>query len=79
MTIIHNEVERFFREIREVQIFNCEDITFEGIYQGFAPSAMPVLVFENINPEYFQRSIKRKNRKGSYYFSVDISFRCLCD
>ena len=37
-------------------------------------SAEPKIIFKNIVPEDFDRSIKRKSKNGNTFFEVDLSF-----
>ena len=74
MVEISNIPEKFFREIRQIEIFNAKEYSFTANSTGKSVSAEPKIIFKNIVPEDFDRSIKRKSKNGNTFFEVDLSF-----
>ena len=57
MVEISNIPEKFFREIRQIEIFNAKEYSFTANSTGKSVSAEPKIIFKNIVPEDFDRSI----------------------
>ena len=72
MVEISNIPEKFFREIRQIEIFNAKEYSFTANSTGKSVSADPKIIFKNIVPEDFDRSIKRISKNT--FFEVDLSF-----
>ncbi|EKB60750.1 hypothetical protein [Bergeyella zoohelcum] len=73
MEKINNKVDHLFREIRKVVIYNAKDYSFSEHYRGEEINAEPVLSFNNIIPDDFERDIKMSHHKG--FISWHISYR----
>lgn len=74
MVAVKNIPTTFFREIRKIEIYEAEDYPYSNAFLGDFQNLTPLVTFENIVPEDFDRVIKRKSRNGNYYFETDISF-----
>ena len=67
MVEISNIPEKFFREIRQIEIFNAKEYSFTANSTGKSVSAEPKIIFKNIVPEDFDRSIKRKSKTETLF------------
>ena len=74
MVKVESIPDYFFREIRKIEVYKASQYSFNDLFIEKVLSSQPILVFENIIPEEFDRSISRRSRNGNYYFDIDISF-----
>jgi hypothetical protein len=77
MEYLKNKSENFFREIRKIEIYNCESIDYMDYYTGNFPDVNNALFVFDIIPENFSRKIPRKKKDGNYYHEIDINFPLL--
>lgn len=70
---IKNVSEKFFREIRMVQIYLAEEYPYLQNYLGEKPTVNPAFSFVVV-PESFSHKIPTKIKNGSYYYEVDLGF-----
>lgn len=73
MEIISN-ADGFVREIRSIEVYNASDVSFIDIHKGTVPQLQKIVVFKNIIPEDFNRTIKLKYNNDNLYFDIDILF-----
>lgn len=72
-----NKSENFYREIRNVEIYDAKDILFEDQYKGIFPDPNLALYKFDINPESFSRKIPTKTQGGNYFTEIEITFPLL--
>lgn len=74
IVIIENIPDKFYREVRKIEVYDASEYPYAHSFLGEMLSVSPVAVFENIVPEDFDRSIKRKSKNNNTYFEIDMSF-----
>ena len=73
METIENAADNIFREIRRIEIYRSENLSYIDNFQKKKPSGDAVLEIQNIIPEDFDRFIKRKTTGGNTFFDIEIS------
>lgn len=77
MQTFNNKAENFFREIRKIEIYNSDSVSYLDNYNGVFPSPDSMLYEFDITPEDFSRKIQRKKANGNYYHEIDLGFPLL--
>ena len=77
MAHFKNKAESFYREIRSIEIYNGEDISFFQVFKGIFPSPDQVIFSFDIVPESYGRKISTKTQGGNYYTEIDVNFPLL--
>lgn len=72
-----NKSEKFFREIREIEIHAAADVTYQDNYNSVFPARENALYVFDIIPETFERKIPTKTNNGNYFFDTDCGFPLL--
>ena len=77
MEYFNNKSENFFREVRKIEIYNCNSISYIDNYKGIFPPEDSILYVFEIIPENFSRKNPRKKKDGNYYHEIDLGFPLL--
>ena len=72
-----NTAENFFREIRKIEIYNSDSVSYQDNFNGVFLNANLILYAFDVKPEDFSRNIPRKKRNGNYYHEIDLGFPLL--
>ena len=74
MEYFKNISENFFREIRKIEIYSSDSVSYLDNYSGVFPSPDLMLYAFDITPDDFSRKIPRKKRNGNYFHDIDLGF-----
>lgn len=77
MEHFNNESESFYREVRNIEIYNASDIKYIDALNGLFPDPMAALYIFDIVPESYSRGIYTKTQTGNYFTDIDVSFPLL--
>ena len=72
-----NIAESFYREVRRVEIYKAEDISYIDTFNGVFPDTEQIVVSFDIVPEGYDRGIRPKTQNGYYFTDINISFSLL--
>ena len=70
---VKNVPEKFFREIRKVEIYPADALKYKDNYTGQKPTGNPLYTFSVI-PENFTHKFPTKIKSGNYYYEPDFGF-----
>lgn len=77
MEYFKNKSESFFREIRSIEIYKAEDISYNDNLNAVFPLLQDPLYKFDIVAETFDRNLKTKKKDGNYFFDIDLGFPLL--
>lgn len=77
MTTITNTPEKFFREVRFVEIYPAHSLTFKQNMAGEFPPPEDLMHRIRVIPEDYDRSLATKKRSGNHFISIDLNFPLL--
>lgn len=72
-----NIAEPFFREVRRIEIYRKDSLTFSSNFSRSIPTIDDVQYVIDIIPENFKRTIIRKTQKVSYFHEIELGFPLL--
>ena len=77
MEQFNNLAENFFREIRNIEIYESKDLRFEHQLKSVFPDTAKILYKIDIIPEDFSRKVQTKTKNGNYFFNIELGFPLL--
>ena len=77
MELINNKSEGFYREIRNIEVYRSDSLTFKENMAGTFPNESNMLYKFPVNAEDYERKIPTKLRSGNTFFDVDLNFPLL--
>ena len=77
MERIKNQAEKFYREIRSVEIYDAKSIPYIDVYNGIFPNNSTALYIFNVTPETLVQNITTKRVNKNDLTEYDITFSLL--
>ncbi|MCW2463376.1 hypothetical protein [Elizabethkingia anophelis] len=74
--VVNNISESWFREVRRMDIYLAEALSFNDNYNYRRPSGNPLYSID-INTDTFTHKLPTKLKDGNYYYEPDFSFPLL--
>lgn len=72
-----NLAEKFYREIRSIEIYPASAVSYIDNYNAVFPTIDKALYVFEIVPESYTRKLPTKTQNKNYFFDVDINFSVL--
>lgn len=72
-----NKSEKFYREIRSIEIYPAASVPYIDNFKGIFPNPDDCLYQFEIIPETFNRKIPTKTQNGNYFYEIDLNFSLL--
>ena len=72
-----NNAERFYREVRNIEIYPASAVKYIDNFRGIFPDPSQALYAFDVVPETYSQKIATKKLNGDYYTDIDINFPLL--